>query len=733
VAGKELTPKGITMNQRILRQCGDDGLRILTLAREDGKPNLIDEIFLEELEDALETIDKDREAKGLLIRSSHPSVFLAGADLSQLSRKSSRDLDRLLSRGQDAFAHLARLSIPTACAIDGACLGGGYEMALACDYRVVSDSSKAVIGLPETSLGLLPGWGGCYRLPRLVGLLGALTIVVSGKPFRPEKARKLGMVDEVVPNELIEPVAKEWLAKGKRSSGKFFFTNLWPVARFVSWRASREVLARTRDNYPAPLAAIKVLRKATFAHLDEAMSLERRAFAGLAKTAAARNLVSYFFLREQAKKVDFSFKSKRLPEIRRVHVIGAGVMGGGIAQWVASRGIDVVLSDLSPDALSDGLRTVDRLLGKARARGILSAVDARAAMDRITPVSEKVPLREGDLVIEAIVERIGAKRSLFADLEKRGGDDVPFASNTSALSIDSMSVAMTDRGRLGGLHFFNPVHRMELVEVIRGPHTDPAVVESLLGFVRRIGKRAILCKDSPGFLVNRILVPYLVEAAELWMEGWQADMIDKAMLEFGMPMGPMRLIDEIGLDVATHVANELKFRLSHLGSPPDLLDRMVDKGLLGRKSGTGFYFYKGKSSGKPDLNHGLTSLRNKTKKSSKKTPKRKDEIIDRMILVMVNEAARCLEEGVVDKPEDVDFGMIAGAGWAPFRGGPLRHADSQGLTQIVSRMERLSRKDGNRFRPCGLLLDLARHGECFYPNRRMVPKSPPATTERTKS
>ena len=721
------------MNQRILRQCGNDGLRVWTLARVDGKPNLIDGTFLEELEDALASIEKDPVAKGLLIRSSHPSVFLAGADLSQLSRKSSRDLDGLLSRGQDAFAHLARLSIPTVCAIEGACLGGGYEMALACDYRVLSDSAKAVIGLPETSLGLLPGWGGCFRLPRLVGLFRALTIVVSGKPFRPAKARKLKMVDEVVPGELVEPAAKEWLARGKRSPGEFFFTNLWPVARFLSWRASREVLARTRGNYPAPLAAIKVLRKATFAHFDEAMSLERRAFAGLAKTAAARNLVSYFFLRERAKKVDYSFKSKRLPEIRRVHVIGAGVMGGGIAQWVASRGIDVVLSDLSPDALSDGLRTVDRLLGKARARGILSAVDARAAMDRITPVSEAVPLREGDLVIEAIVERIGAKRSLFADLEKRSEYDVPFASNTSALSIDSMSVAMTDRGRLGGLHFFIRVHRMELVEVIRGPHTDPAVVESLLGFVRRIGKRAILCKDSPGFLVNRILVPYLVEAAELWVEGWPADKIDEAMLDFGMPMGPMRLIDEIGLDVAAHVSNELKFRLSHLGSPPDLLERMVDQGLWGRKSGNGFYFYKGNNRRNPVLNHELNSLRYKTKTLSKKEKKGKEEIIDRMILVMANEAARCLEEGVVDTPEDVDFGMIAGAGWAPFRGGPLRHADSQGLSQIVTRMERLSRKDGNRFRPCGLLLDLARHGECFYPSRRMISKSSSATTERTKS
>ncbi len=721
------------MNQRIRPEVEEDSLHVWTLERADGKPNLIDGIFLDELEDALATIEKDPQAKRLLIRSSHPSVFLAGADLSQLAEKKGRELDRLLTRGQDAFARLGRLPIPTACAINGACLGGGYEMALACDFRILSESPKAVVGLPETSLGLLPGWGGCYRLPRLVGLLRALTIVVSGRPFRPTKARKLGMVNEVVPRELVEPAAKDWLAKGKRSKRKFFLGNLRPVGWFVAWRARKKVLARTRGNYPAPLAAIKVLRKATFAPLDKAMALERHAFAGLAKTAAAKNLVRYFFLRERAKKIDFSGKAKSLPKIRRVHVIGAGVMGGGIAQWVATRGIEVVLSDLSTDALADGLSTVDGLLRKASSRGVLSRVEARAAMDRITPVSEQVPLREGDLVIEAIVERIGAKRSLFADLEQRGSEGVPFATNTSALSIDAMGVAMQNQGRLGGLHFFNPVHRMELVEVIRGAHTDPEIVRALLEFARRIGKRAILCKDSPGFLVNRILVPYLVEAASLWMAGYHVDEIDDAMLAFGMPMGPMRLMDEIGLDVAAHVANELEFRLPHLGSPPDLLDQMVDMNLHGRKTGAGFYVYKWKSSPKPTPNLGLESLRSGAKSLSARELSRKEDLIDRMTLVMMNEAARCLEEGVVDYPEDVDFGMVSGAGWAPFRGGPLRHADSQGLSQVLTRLERLRRKEGNRFRPCGLLLDLTRGGHCFYPSRGTGVGDVPAIPERTTS
>ena len=703
------------MNERIRKNKAGDGATIWSLERPDGKPNLIDERFLDELEKALTHLEQNEKTTGLLIRSSHPKVFLAGADLSQLAEKSSRELEELLKRGQEAFSRLARLRIPTACAINGACLGGGYEMALACDFRVASETKHTVIGLPETSLGLLPGWGGCYRLPRLIGFARALTVIATGKPFRPAKAKKLEMVDEVVADELTEVAAKERLERGKKSAPRFFLTNLRPASWLVGWAAKRKVMAKTRGNYPAPPAAIKTITKATYLSEADAMNAERRAFSGLAKTATARNLVRYFFMRERAKKVNFRFKSKRLPETKRAHVVGAGVMGGGIAHWIASRGIKVVLSDLSVEALSKGLGTVEALLRKGRSRGITSRLEARDVMDRITPMSEPVGLREGDLVIEAIVERIGAKRSLFGELEKRSDGKVPFASNTSGLSIDSMSVAMRNRGRLGGLHFFNPVHRMELVEVIRGARTDPEVVQTLLAFVRRIGKRGILCKDSPGFLVNRILVPYLVEAAQLWMAGGRAEEIDAAMTNFGMPMGPMRLLDEIGLDVANHVAKELKFRLSHLGSPPDFLEKMVGEGLLGKKAGKGFYKYRmGKSNEKP--NGDLKDLLDEESKGSRNGKPGTDEATERMTLVMINEATRCIEEGVVDNPEDVDFGMISGAGWAPFRGGPLRHADSLGLCQVVTRMERLRRKEGNRFRPASLLLDLARNGQKFYPD-----------------
>ena len=718
------------MNERIKEKAREDGLITWTLKRKDGKPNLIDETFLDEMEKLLAKLEKRESIKGLVIRSAHPGVFLAGADLSKLSKSKGHELEALLKRGQDAFARLSRLPFPTACAIDGACLGGGYEFALACDRRILSACPKALVGLPETSLGLLPGWGGCYRLPRLVGLLRALPIMAGGKPVRPEKARALGMVDEVVPPELTERAAVESLGKERRKGNRFFLGNFRPISTLACKRALREVKKKTRGRYPAPLAAIRVMSKSIRLSLEDAMKIEREAFVRLANSTTARNLVRYFFLRERARKINFPTNAKALPGIRRVHVVGAGKMGGGIAQWLASRGIDVALSDLSPDALALGLSTVDKLLGKAWGRGILTKVEAREAMDRITPVCEKIPLREGDLVIEAIVERIGAKRSLFAELDGRAPEGVPFATNTSSLSVDSMSVAMKNRGRLGGLHFFNPVHRMELIEVIRAEHTDPAVTQALLDFVRRIGKRAVLCKDSPGFLVNRILVPYLVEAAILWENGHRTEEIDGAMLDFGMPMGPLRLLDEIGLDVSAHVANELKFRLPRLGSPPKLLEQMVERKFLGRKTGSGFYLYGGKRGNKLKANEEANDLRKKRRASRLS----KEEMVERMTLVMLNESARCLEEGVVENPEDVDFGMIAGTGWAPFRGGPLRYADSLGSGEVARRTEKLFQKEGDRFEPCNLLINLARGKEAFYRHlHRSIPDFTLIDKERTKS
>lgn len=697
------------MNQRLVANSQFDRTVVWTLSRPDGRPNLIDRLFLDEMNEALSDLEEDKLAEGLLIRSGHPGVFLAGADLSTLSTLNQKDLENLLLYGQETFERLSKLRLPTVCAINGPCLGGGFELALACDHRILSADPKAVVGLPETSLGLLPGWGGCCRLPRLIGLLRALPILTRGRPIRPKQALKLGMVGEITAEESLEQAAREAM-KNEIFSPRWHLTNLPIIRHFIIFLTHRAILRQTAGLYPAPLAALRVVNGSIGRSLKRGFKRERDEFLKLADSPTTANLLHFFFLRERAKRVSAPSVTAELSEISRVHVIGAGKMGGGIAQWIASREIPVILSDLSPDALSLGLITVHSLLEQALKRGILSRLSAGRTMDRITPVCEPVPIRDGDLIIEAIVERIGAKRSLLSELDDRSPACVPFATNTSALSIDCMNVAMNNPSRLGGLHFFNPVHRMELVEVIQGKKTDPAVIRSLLSFVKRIGKRAVLCQDSPGFLVNRILVPYLVEASILWEEGNEPPAIDRAMTQFGMPMGPLRLLDEIGLDVAGHVAKELKFRLPRLANPPALLEEMNERRLLGRKTGAGFYLYsKGKGRMLPP-NPSLSKITKRTKKKSSLM-----EMTERMVMIMLNEAARCLEEGVVQTPEDVDFGMIAGTGFAPFRGGPLRHADSIGSRSLNGSLENLSSKLDERFEPCEFLIDLARKNQSFYP------------------
>jgi 3-hydroxyacyl-CoA dehydrogenase / enoyl-CoA hydratase / 3-hydroxybutyryl-CoA epimerase len=390
-------------------------------------------------------------------------------------------------------------------------------------------------------------------------------------------------------------------------------------------------------------------------------------------------------------------------------VVGAGLMGSGIAQWLSARGLNVVLKDIGPEPLGKGLQAIDRVYRDAVKRKILTEIDARAGYDRILPIYGDVPLINVDLAIEAAVEKLDLKKQIFSQLEPKIPNTLLIASNTSGLSIDAISEGLAHPEKVVGVHFFNPVHRMQLVEIVRGTRTSETVLAMAIQFVKSIGKLPVLVKDSPGFLVNRILLPYLVEAIRIFSEGHTVEAIDRAILDFGMPMGPLRLNDEVGLDVSQHVGSDLAARVPHLPPLNNVLPRMIQKGWLGRKSGAGFYVYRDRSeTPNPELKEFQPAIQ----------PTNADQLTDRLIFIMVNEAARVLEEKVVADPADVDFGMIMGTGWAPFRGGPLKYADSVGISTVVSRLNHLAAKFGEHFKPCSLLSEMVSRGSTFFDAKR---------------
>ncbi|MFH1497128.1 MAG: 3-hydroxyacyl-CoA dehydrogenase NAD-binding domain-containing protein [Verrucomicrobiota bacterium] len=674
-------------------QFDTDHVATLTFDRTGSAANVFDRPTLKELDGHLAALESHTGLRGVILISAKEKIFIAGADLH--SFVSSPDPDALagiIDLGHRVFTRLSRLPVPTVAAIHGACLGGGCELALACDWRVATDGKPTKIGLPETQLGILPAWGGSIRLPRLIGLPAALGLILAGKQLAAAQAHKLGLIDDIAHPEYLADVARTLLKRGKRPPAPFRPLHLPGLRDLVAAKARRDVLVKTRGHYPAPLKALEVCTAALGKSIDTALALEKAAFLELIRTPECASLLNIFFQQDRAKKLSVPAGTPR--PVRKVAVVGAGVMGAGIAQWTSARGLPVILRDVAPDALARGLRTIEGVYREATKRRIFTPAEATAGMDRIMPSDTPVPLGDVDLVVEAAVEKLDAKRAIFADLEGRVRTGTVLATNTSALSIDAIAEGLAHPERVIGLHFFNPVHRMQLVEIVRGPRTSDDTLATTVTFAHRLGKLPVIVKDSPGFLVNRVLMPGLVEAVRLVAAGHSIAAIDQALLDFGLPMGPLRLADEVGLDVALHVATDLANRLPHLDAPDPLLARLVESGDLGKKSGRGFYDHH---SGRP-VNLGLP-------------PPRPVDYVDRIILVQVNEAARCLAGQVVASADDLDFAMILGTGWAPFRGGPLRHADSLGLPEIVRRLEALAVSDDAHFAPCDHLKTL-KH---FYP------------------
>ena len=712
--------------KNIQREVRNDGICVVTFDRANSPANLFDTLTFEELNahlDFLEDAVKDGSVQGVIFRSAKGKIFIAGADLHGFTSGAMTDerLGGIIDGGHRTFARLHRLTVPTVAAIQGVCVGGGTELTLVCDWRVACNDSATKIGLPEVQIGILPAWGGSVRLPRLIGLPKALEIILTGKQLAGVPAKKCGLVDDLAYPEGMLATAERLIRHGKRPAARTILANLSPARGVVAAFARRNTLAKTRGNYPSALRAIEVAVDALGTSVDAGLRMEREAFIELAKTDAARNLISIFFLQERAKKLrlpaDMAEVGKPTP-VAKVAVVGAGLMGAGIAQWSAARGLRVLLKDISAAALSKGIQSIGKIFADAAKRRVFTKADAQAGFDRITPVTADVPMRDVDLVIEAAVERLDLKKKIFAGLEAQVPAGTVLATNTSALSIDGIADGLKAPENVVGIHFFNPVHRMQLVELVRGARTGAGALNTALGYVKGIGKLPVIVKDSPGFLVNRILLPYMGEALRLYFEeGYPAAQIDTLMLDFGMPMGPLRLLDEVGADVGSHVARDLTERLP--GSMPkdggagQAVATMLEKGWLGRKAGKGIYVYaegKKKDAVLPPLNPDVARLC----QPHVDGPANDALLRDRMVLVMVNEAARVLEEGVVEAPEDVDFGMIMGTGWAPFRGGPLRYADARGLPEIVRRLDELTARSGEHFRPAKRLRDLAAQGKTFY-------------------
>lgn len=654
-----------------------DGLAWLTIDVAGAGANVLSREVLEELGAVLEALEAE-PPRGLVLRSGKAGGFVAGADVRELAAVRDRaEALALVRQGQALLGRLEALPCPTVALIHGYCLGGGLELALACTWRVADDDPRTRIGLPEVRLGIHPGFGGTVRAIERAGPLAALPLMLAGRAVDARRARRLGLVDHAVPRRHLERAARSLLAAPpprRRARWTWRLVEAPGVrhaaAAWFAWRTARAV---RREHYPAPFALIRLWRDHG-GRREAMLGAEARSVARLVVSPTARSLVRVFLLGERLK----GFGKAEAPPVRHVHVVGAGTMGGDIAAWCALQGLRVTLTDTRAGALAAAVARAQCLL----ARRLRAPHLVTAALDRLVPDPRGHGARRADLVVEAIVEDLEAKRALFAQIEREVRPDALLATNTSSIPLERIAEALRGPSRLVGLHFFNPVARMRLVEVVSGTATDPAAAARACAFVRAIDRLPLPVRSAPGFLVNRALMPYLLEAVTLEAEGLAPERIDAAAVAFGMPVGPVELADRVGLDICLAVAEVLA---RELGRPvPDRLRALVAAGRLGRKSGHGFYEWRG---GRP------------RKARTRRREAVPDDLTDRLVLPLLNELAACLREGVVADADLADAALVHGAGFAPFRGGPLAYARARGVREVTAALAALERRHGERFRP----------------------------------
>ncbi len=701
----------------------EDDVAWIHLDDPDKKVNTLSTRYFEWFEQQIDRLAAE-PVRGLVLISDKPGYFIVGADIEELQAFADPQAVRaMVMRGHALVGRFGDLPFPVVAAIDGTCLGGGLELALACDLRVATDAAHTKLGLPEVQLGLFPGLGGTQRLPRLVGVADGLDMILTGKPVSAKKAKRLGLVDAVCHPlalrqaalglvELGKPgtVGYEGPSRGSIKGGlgkkaAHLLARTPGTRRLVYDKARETVMKKSGGHYPAPLEAIEVVRKGLGMPLDAALELEADRFSELVVTDVAKGLISIFFAKNEV-----DGRAAKLAEgtrdVERIGVLGAGFMGSGVAQVLAHKGYQVLMKDRDNEALGRGMKHCSDLFGKLVKYRKYRPVEKKQAMSRILPRADYQGFRSVPVVIEAVFEDVGVKHQVIRETEAAGSENLIFASNTSTIPITRLAEASKRPENMIGMHFFSPVHKMPLVEIIKTAKTSDETLATTVEIGRRMGKTIIVVNDGPGFFTSRVLGPFINEALWCLSQGASIEQIDRALTGWGWPVGPMALLDEVGLDVAHHAGEVISEYAGERADTSPLFQQMIDAGRYGRKAGSGFYDYSSKPKKIDPAVYELLGWQQAEIDDL--------EIIERCWMQMLNETARCIEDDIIENPSDIDIGVIFGFGFPPFRGGILREADKQGLGYIVARLEDYAEAHGQRLTPAQLLVDMARQGTTFH-------------------
>jgi 3-hydroxyacyl-CoA dehydrogenase/enoyl-CoA hydratase/3-hydroxybutyryl-CoA epimerase len=696
----------------------DNGIAVLTMDVPGETMNTLRAEFAPEICEMLAEIKADPQIRGIVLVSGKQDSFVAGADISMLAAcQTAADARELSKQGHEVFFALESLNIPVVAAIHGACLGGGLELALACHQRVCSDSPKTMLGVPEVQLGLLPGGGGTQRLPRLIGITAALDMMLTGKQLRPKQALKTGLVNDVVPESILLQTAVEMALAGKKthSKRKLSLVNRLlegtPVGRNIIFdQALKQVNKKTQGHYPAPAKIIDCVRQGMAKGMVVGLDVEANHFGDLVISPESAALRSLFFATTEMKKESGAGEAQPKP-VKKVMVLGGGLMGGGIASVTTTKAkIPVRVKDINETGLSNALAYAYKLLDKRVKRRHMTPAARDNLMSLMTTTTEYKGIKDVDIVVEAVFEDLALKHQMVKDVERECSANTIFASNTSSLPISHIAEAAERPENVIGLHYFSPVEKMPLVEVIAHEKTSPQTIATTVAFARKQGKTPIVVRDGAGFYVNRILALYMNEAANLLLEGQGVEHLDKALVKFGFPVGPMTLLDEVGIDVGAKISPILEKELGERFKAPAAFDKLLADDRKGRKNGKGFYQYDSKSK-KKLVDETVYSVLGLTPSVTTGDEK---ELAQRCVVQMLNEAVRCLEEGIIASARDGNIGAIFGIGFPPFLGGPFRYIDTLGADRLVEILNQYAKVHGERFKPCDKLVEMAVSGARFH-------------------